>query len=106
MVLYASLSPPFFLSLAPSFPLSPSPNLHLFSLPQSLSLSPSFPPCFSFTALILPSLRSPFFDQLSSLGNGYSYSSVKRWTLHKKLGYHLSECDKVRAVTTYQGAEG
>jgi hypothetical protein len=46
--------------------------------------------------LILPHQFSESFSQLACGKNGYDYKSVKRWTTHRKLGYELIECDKVK----------
>lgn len=36
-----------------------------------------------------------FYKKLISGRNSYDYKSVRRWTTQRKLGYSLSECDKI-----------
>ncbi|KAI3987448.1 hypothetical protein MKX01_042452 [Papaver californicum] len=36
-----------------------------------------------------------FYQQLAGGVTGYDYKSVKRWTMQKKIGYGLIECDKI-----------
>ncbi|XP_026389096.1 ubiquitin-like-specific protease ESD4 [Papaver somniferum] len=36
-----------------------------------------------------------FYQQLAGGVSGYDYKAVKRWTMQKKIGYGLIECDKI-----------
>ncbi|KAL1548454.1 Ulp1 peptidase [Salvia divinorum] len=36
-----------------------------------------------------------FYKKLSNGRGGYNFQSVRRWTIQKKLGYSLLECDKI-----------
>lgn len=42
-----------------------------------------------------------FYKKLMGGKNGYDFKGVRRWTTHKKIGYSLINCDKVRLLYPY-----
>ncbi|KAJ0244372.1 Ubiquitin-like-specific protease 1A [Hirschfeldia incana] len=63
-------------------------NLYLVLLKEREAREPNkFIKCHFFNTF--------FFTKLVHSGTGYNYSAVRRWTLMKKLGYHLIDCDKI-----------